>query len=242
VALPLMLVAGIAGGAAWAAIPALLRNRLGANEILTSLMLTYVAALLLSALVFGPLKDPQGYNFPQSPMFADDEMLPVVVPGTRVTAGTVFCLLLPIAGWLLLGRTVSGFAIRAFGESPAAARFGGFSQARTVWLVMLVSGGLAGLAGCFEVAGPIGQLIPVVSPGYGFTAIIVAFLGRLHPLGIIPAGLLMALSYVGGDLAQVAVGLPKGATGVVQGMLLFFPLGADALLRYRIVWNRTVAA
>ena len=235
-ALPLMLAAGIAGGVAWAAVPALLRTALGASEILTSLMLTYVAGLILTTLVFGPLKDPQGFNFPQSAMFADDATLPPVIAGTRATAGTLAGFILPLLGLLLLGRTVPGFAVRAFGEAPAAARFGGFSEAGTIWMVMAVSGGLAGLAGCFEVAGPIGQLIPSVSPGYGFTAIIVAFLGRLHPLGIVPAAVLMAVSYVGGDLAQVAVGLPKGATGVVQGLLLFFPLAAEFFARFRLVF------
>ena len=235
-----MVTAGVVAGMGWAAIPAFLRTRLRANEILTSLMLTYVAGLLLSWLVFGPLRDPQGHNFPQSRMFADDALLPVVIPGTRVTVGTILGFMLPAAAWVLLGRTVPGFAIQALGEAPAAARFAGFSEARTVWLVLLASGGLSGLAGCFEVAGPIGQLIPVVSPGYGFTAIIVAFLGRLSPLGIVPAGVLIALSYVGGDLARVAVGLPKGATGVVQGLLLFFPLAADCLTRLRI--SRTRAA
>lgn len=234
IALPLMIAAGIACGMFWAAIPAALKTRLGASEILVSLMLTYVAGLILTALVFGPLKDPEGYNFPQSRMFADDETLGIAFPGTRITWGTVIGMVLPALGWLVLGRTVGGFAIRAFGENPAAARFAGFSERRTVWMVMLASGGLAGLAGCFEVAGPIGQLIPQVSPGYGFTAIIVAFLGRLDPIGIIPAGILMALSYVGGDLAQVGVGLPKGATGIVQGMLLFFPLASDFFARYRI--------
>jgi simple sugar transport system permease protein len=233
VALPLMIVAGIAGGVAWAAVPALLRTAFGASEILTSLMLSYVAGLVLATLVFGPLKDPLGYNYPQSAMFADDATLAPIVAGTRVTAGTLACLALPFVGAWLLGRTVPGFGLRVFGEAPAAARFAGFSQGRTVWTAMAVSGGLAGLAGCLEVAGPIGQLIPAVSPGYGFTAIIVAFLGRLHPLGIIPASLLMAVSYVGGDLAQVAVGLPKGATGVVQAMLLFFVLAADVLGRRR---------
>jgi simple sugar transport system permease protein len=240
--LPLMVVAGVGGGMAWAAIPALLRTRLGASEILTSLMLTYVAGLVLTTLVFGPWKDPQGYNFPQSPMFDDAALLPVAIPETRVTWGTlVGIFVLPALGWLVLKRSVPGFAITAFGEAPAAARFAGFSQRRTVMQVMLASGGLAGLAGCFEVAGPIGQLVPSVSPGYGYTAIIVAFLGRLNPLGIVPAGVLMALSYVGGDLAQVAVGLPKGATGVVQGMLLFFPLAADFFARYRVVSVRRLA-
>lgn len=234
-ALPLMIGAGIGGGAAWAAVPAFLRTRLGASETLVSLMLSYVAGLVLSWLVFGPLKDPQGFNFPQSPMFADDATLPAAIAGTRITAGTIAGLLLPFAGAALLGRSVPGFAIRAFGLHQAAARFAGFSETRTVWLVLLASGGLAGLAGCFEVAGPIGQLIPQVSPGYGFTAIIVAFLGRLHPLGILPAGVLMALSYVGGDLAQVAVGLPKGATGIVQGLLLFLPLASEFFVRYRFV-------
>ena len=242
-ALPLMVAASIAAGAAWAAIPALLRVRLGASEILVSLMLTYVAALLLTALVYGPLKDPQGYNFPQSRMFADDELLPVIVPGTRITLGTAIGLLLPLAGVFVLGRTTAGFAIRVFGASPAAARFAGFSESGTIWRVMLASGALAGLAGGFEVAGPIGQLIPQVSPGYGFTAIIVAFLGRLTPLGIIPAGGLMAVSYVGGDLAQVAVGLPRGATGVVQALLLFFPLAGAFFTRVRVrIAPRRVAA
>ena len=234
--LPLMVAAAVGSGMAWAAIPALLRARLGASEILTSLMLSYVAGLILTALVFGPWKDPQGYNFPQSAMFDDAALLPVAIEGTRVTWGTLAGIfLLPAAGWLLLKRSVPGFAIAAFGTAPAAARFGGFSQRRTAALVMVASGGLAGLAGCFEVAGPIGQLVPSVSPGYGFTAIIVAFLGRLDPVGIVPAAVLIALSYVGGDLAQVAVGLPRGATGVVQGMLLFFPLAADFFARFRIV-------
>ena len=233
-ALPLMVAGGIAGGAAWAAIPAVLRTRCNASEILVSLMLTYVAGLLLTAMVFGPLRDPQGYGIPQSRMFADDEALPVLFGGTRITLGTAIGLLLPLAGAFWLRRSVAGFAIRAFGASPAAARFAGFSEPRTVWLVLLLSGGLAGLAGCFEVAGPIGQLIPAVSPGYGFTAIIVAFLGRLDPIGIIPAGLLVALSYVGGDLAQVGVGLPRAATGIVQGMLLLFPLASEFFVRYRL--------
>ncbi len=234
IALPLMALAGAAGGAAWAAIPAWLRTRFGASEILVSLMLTYVAGLLMTAMVFGPLRDPQGYGIPQSRLFADDEALPVLFPGTRITLGTAIGLALPLAGAFWLRRSVAGFAIRAFGASPAAARFGGFSEPRTIWLVLLLSGGLAGLAGCFEVAGPIGQLIPAVSPGYGFTAIIVAFLGRLDPIGIIPAGLLIALSYVGGDLAQVGVGLPRAATGIVQGMLLLFPLASEFFVRYRL--------
>lgn len=232
--LPLMCIAGILGGMAWAAIPALLRTRFNTSEVLTSLMLTYVASLLLTTLVFGPWKDPEGFNYPQSRLFNDSETLPLIVPGTRISLGTLLCFLVPFAGWVAMGRALVGFEIRTLGAAPAAARYAGFSQKRTVWLVMLLSGGLAGLAGLFEVSGPIGQLIPQLTPGYGFTAIIVAFLGRLNPLGIIPAGLLIALSYNGGDGAQIAVGLPKGASGLVQGMLLFFPLASEFLVRYRL--------
>lgn len=238
--LPLMCVAGALGGMAWAAIPAFLKTRFGVNEILTSLMLTYVASLALTSLVFGPWKDPEGFNFPQSRMFNDAEVLPMVA-GTRINAGTVFAFLVPVVLWVVLRSSLFGFQIRAVGLAPAAARYAGFSQTGTIWRVLLLGGGLAGLAGAFEVAGPIGQLIPQITPGYGFTAIIVAFLGRLHPLGIIPAGLLVALSYLGGEAAQVTTGLPKAATGLVQGMLLFFLLASDFLSRYRLTPVRPVA-
>lgn len=232
--LPLMCLAGILGGMAYAAIPAFLKTRLGVNEILTSLMLTYVATLFLSMLVYGPWRDPQGFNFPQSRLFTDAALLPVILSGTRLHLGALVALLVALAAWVIMTRTVIGFEIRVVGQAPAAAAFAGFDRNRTIWLCLLTSGGLAGLAGLFETAGPIGQLIPVLTPGYGFTAIIVAFLGRLHPLGIIAAGLLMALSYIGGENAQVEVGLPQAVTGVFQGLLLFFLLATDFLTRYRI--------
>ena len=232
--LPLMCAAGIAGGALYAAIPAFLKTRFDVNEILTSLMLTYVATLLLSTLVYGPWKDPAGYNFPYSRMFTDAAILPILMDGTRLHAGTMVALLIAVAGWVLMTYTIIGFQIRVLGQAPAAARFAGFSRAKLIWLCLLTSGGLAGLAGTFEIAGPIGQLVPVISPGYGFTAIIVAFLGRLHPLGIILAGLVMALSYIGGENAQVEVGLPQAVTGVFQGLLLFFLLASDFVVRYRV--------
>jgi len=234
ITLPLMCGAGILGGLAYAAIPAFLRTRFGVNEILTSLMLTYVATLFLSTLVYGPLKDPMGFNFPQSRMFGDAALLPILIEGTRMHLGTALAVMIAVAGWVLMTFTIVGFQIRVLGQAPAAARYAGFSGKRIVWFCLLLSGGLAGLAGTFEVAGPIGQLIPVISPGYGFTAIIVAFLGRLHPLGIILSGLLMALSYIGGENAQVEVGLPQAVTGVFQGLLLFFLLASDFLVRYRI--------
>ena len=244
--LPLMAVAAILGGMAWGAIPAFLKARFDVNEILTSLMLTYVAQLVLTMLIYGPWKDPEGFNFPQSRMFSDSAMLPLLVEGTRLNLGALVALLVALAAWVVMSRSIVGFQIRTMGLAPAAGRYAGFNRNRVIWLTMMAGSGLAGLAGLFEVAGPIGQIIPRISPGYGFTAIIVAFLGRLHPLGIVAAGLLMALSYIGGENAQVVVGLPKAATGLFQGMLLFFVLASDFLVRYRIVpvksAQRSVAA
>jgi simple sugar transport system permease protein len=232
--LPLMLIAGIVGGVVWAAIPALLRTRFNAHEILTTLMLSYVAIQLLGWLVHGPWKDPEGFNFPQTKQFEADALLPVLIEGTRVNLGTVFALLAVPLGAVLLGRTLTGFRIRVVGLAPGAARYAGFSDKGTVWFCLLLSGGLAGLAGICEAAGPIGQLQPIISPGYGFAAIIVAFLGRLHPVGILFASLLMALLYLGGEVLQMQQQLPLAATGVIQGMLLFFLLGTDVLINYRV--------
>jgi general nucleoside transport system permease protein len=232
--LPTMCLAGILGGMAYAAIPAFLKTRFDVNEILTSLMLTYVATLFLSLLVYGPWKDPEGYGFPESRVFSASATLPILLSGTRLHVGALVALLVATAGWILMSRTIVGFEVKVVGQASAAARYAGFSQKRMIWFCLLLGGGLAGLAGLFEVAGPVGQLVPVISPGYGFTAIIVAFLGRLHPLGVLIAALVMALSYLGGENVQIAVGLPQAVTGVFQGMLLFFLLACDVLVRYRI--------
>ncbi len=232
--LPLMLIAGVLGGMAWAAIPAFLKTRYDANEILTSLMLTYVATLLLSTLVHGPWKDPAGYNFPESVLFGEAALLPVLWDGTRLHLGGLLALFAVALAWFVLARTLLGFQVKVVGMAPQAAGYAGFARRRMVWVTLLIAGGLAGLAGIVEVAGPIGQLLPVVSPGYGFTAIIVAFLGRLHPLGILFAALVLALSYLGGETAQIELGLPQGITGVFQGMILFFLLASDVLIRYRV--------
>lgn len=231
--LPLVCVSGIAGGMAWAAIPALLRTRLGVNEILTSLMLTYVATLLLAALVFGPWKDPEGYSLPQSPLFSDAATLRPLIARTRLTAGTLLEFAAPIAIWAALRYALIGFKIRSSGAAPAAAAYAGFTRASVVWTVLLLSGGCAGLAGVLEVTGPIGQLIPQITPGYGFTAIIVAFLGRLNPIGILIAGLFLALTFIGGEQAQIAMKIPLDVTKVFQGILLFYVLACDSLILYR---------
>ncbi|MBC7216382.1 MAG: ABC transporter permease [Burkholderiaceae bacterium] len=235
---PALLLAGVLGGMAWAALTALLRERFHANEILVSLMLVYVASLLLSYLVFGPWKDPQGYNFPQTRMFERVTQMPRLWPGTRVHVGLLLALVGAAGLWVFLFRTRAGFAQQVGGLAPAAARYAGFSSRRALWLALLLSGGLAGLAGALEVAGPIGQLTPYVPAGYGFAAIIVAFVGRLHPLGMVLSAVLMSMFYIGGELAQSRLGLPKSITGVFQGLLLFTLLACDTLIAYRVRWGR----
>ncbi|MBB4845881.1 simple sugar transport system permease protein [Paucibacter oligotrophus] len=229
-----ILLAGSLGGMAWAAITAGLRSRFNANEILVSLMLVYVADLLLSYLVYGPWKDPAGYNFPQSISFLAVSKIPKLIEGTRLHIGVLIAAGAVLAMWVFMFRSYAGFALQVGGLAPAAARYAGFSSQGALWTTLLVSGGLAGLAGALEVAGPLGQLTPYVPAGYGFAAIIVAFVGRLHPLGIVFSGLLMSMFYIGGELAQSRLGLPKSITGVFQGLLLFSLLASDTLIHYRL--------
>jgi general nucleoside transport system permease protein len=235
--LPLMALAGIAGGMVWAAIPALLRIRYNANEILVSLMLVYVAVLLLSVLVHGPLRDPGSFNFPESRLFQADATLPVLITGTRAHMGFLVALIAVACAYIALGRHMFGFRATVLGQAPAAAKFAGISEARMVGACFMISGGLAGLAGLIEAAGPVGQLVPSIPVGYGFTAIIVAFLGRLNPLGIVLAGFVMALTYLGGERAQIAMSLPSATIAVFQGALLFFLLATDVLVHYRVRWR-----
>lgn len=234
----LILLAGVLGGMAWASITAVLRDRFHANEILVSLMLVYVAVQLLNYLVYGPWKDPMGFNFPQTKTFEAVTKVPRLMDGSRLNIG----LLLALAGvgglWVFLFRTYSGFAQQVGGLAPAAALYAGFSSRKALWLALLVSGGAAGLAGALEVAGPIGQLTPYVPAGYGFAAIIVAFVGRLHPVGMVFAAILMSMFYIGGELAQSRLGLPKSITGVFQGLLLFSLLACDTLIAYRVKWKK----
>jgi simple sugar transport system permease protein len=235
---PAILVAAAFGGALWAAITAWLRDRFNANEILVSLMLVYVAQLLLAWLVHGAWKDPEGFGFPQSKLFEPVARMPVVLPGTRLNIGFPLALLAAAALWLLLARAAIGYQLRVAGLAPAAARYAGFAERRLLWFALLLSGALAGVAGGLEAAGPVGQLTPTISPGYGFAGIIVAFVGRLHPVGIVAASFVMAQFYIGGELAQSRLGLPSALTGVYQGLLLFFLLACDTLVSHRIVWRR----
>ena len=237
--LPGMLVFGGLGGMFWAAIPAFLKTRYNTNEILTSLMLTYVGLLVLSYLIHGPWKDPDGQNFPESRLFHDSALLPILIDETRLNLGWCVALLVVALGWVLVSRHLIGFQIKVVGMASMAASFAGFKEKRLVWLTLLISGGCAGLAGVIELSGAIGQIVPSISPGYGFTAIIVAFLGRLHPVGVLFAGLLMALTYLGGDSAQISLNMPNSVTGVFQGMLLFFLLASDVLIRYRFKFRQS---
>ncbi|GEP11147.1 ABC transporter permease [Methylobacterium gnaphalii] len=232
--LPVMLIAGTMAGAAYALIPAVLKVRLGVSEILTSLMLVYVAQLLLDYMVRGPLRDPAGFNFPQSVGFDPAARLPYLMEGETLHMGVLIALLAVVLATIVLSRTLFGFEVRLVGASPRAARFAGFSDARLTLAAFAISGGAAGLAGIAEVAGRIGQLQPEISPGYGFTAIIVTFLGRLSPPGILLAAIVIALTTIGGEGAQIDLRLPLDLTRAFQGLLLGLVLGADVIARYHV--------
>ena len=238
--LPAMLLLGALGGALYALIPAICKVRFGASEILTSLMLVYVADLGMDYLVRGPWRDPHGMNFPTTADFDPVATVPTLIEGSRLHAGSILALLVVMLAAVLLGRTIMGFEIRLVGAAPKAARFSGFNADRLTLFTFAVSGALAGLAGIIEVAGPIGHLDPGVSSGYGFTAIIVAFLGRLNPIGILIAGLFLALTFIGGEGAQIALKVPLDLTKVFQGILLFYVLACNSLIVYRVRLVRTL--
>lgn len=232
--LPAMLVAGILGGMAWAAIPAFLRSRMNTNEILVTLMLTYIAALLLSWLVHGPWRDPAGFNYPQTALLPAAGMLPGFDYAYRANWSVLVTIVAVLAMWLFADRSFLGYKMSVGGAAPLAARYAGFRESAAIWIGLLCGGAAAGAAGMMEAAGPLGQLSPHISPGYGFAAIIVCFIGRLHAVGIVLGGLLMALLFLGGESVQVSLGMPAALTRVFQGILLFFLLAADFFIFYRI--------
>jgi simple sugar transport system permease protein len=235
--LVLMIIAGGIGGMLWAAIPAYLKTRFNTNEILVSLMLVYVAQLLVSWLVHGPMMDPDGFNFPQSRMFGDSARLPLLISGNRLNLALGFAIGALLVGYIFMFRSFVGFQMQVAGYAKDAARYAGFSAKRMIWIGLLSGGGMAGLAGMSEVAGPMGQITEHVSNNYGFAAIIVAFVARLNPVGIFFASLLMALLYLGGEQAQQYMNLPSSISNVFQGMLLMFLLGSDVLINYRVRWK-----
>ncbi|WP_278363853.1 ABC transporter permease [Acinetobacter schindleri] len=242
--LPLMIFMGAIGGALWGAIPALLKTHFNAEETLTTLMMNYVALFVLLYLVNGPWRDSEGMNFPQTVMFSESAILPMILEGTRVNASIFIIAVAVLLFWLFMRKSMTAFKLEVSGQAPLAAKYAGFSSSKAIWLSLVISGMMAGIAGICEVAGPIGQLNPSLSPGYGYAAIIVAYLGRLNPIGIVLSGSLMALIYLGGEMAQMQLQLPVAITGIFQGLLLFFLLGSDALIenRYRFATKRVVPA
>ena len=233
---PVMVVAGAFGGWVWAMIPAILKTRFNTNEILVSLMLVYVAETILAMASTGFLRNPQGSGFPGSRNFSSYPAAanPELIAGSGMHWGVVVAFVTVIAAYVLLQRHLLGFQIKLSGQAPRAARFHGVNPTSLVVLCMGISGALAGMAGLFEVTGPAGQITIDFNVGYGFTAIIVAFLGRLNPIGILLAGLIMALTYIGGEMASTNLGLPSAAIQAFQGMLLFFLLAVDVLSNYRL--------
>ena len=232
--LPLIILAGAIGGMIFAMIPAILKIYFNTNEILVSLMLVYVSKLLLDYLVVGPWSNPEGFNFPETRQFSDSARLPILFEGLRIHAGIFIALVSVFLAWVVLFKTYLGFQIKVSGLSLKTAKYAGFKGKTMILLVFMVSGACAGLAGVGEITGPIGQLHRMISPEYGFTAIIVAFLGRLNPIGIVFASLIVALTYLGAETAQIFLQVPKYTGQVFQGMILFFLLASDFLLFFRI--------
>jgi general nucleoside transport system permease protein len=235
----LVLLGGTAAGMLWAGVTALLRDRFNASEILVSLMLVYVAEQLLSYVVHGPWKDPSGYNFPQSATFLAQARVPRLVAESRANWTVVIALVSVVLFWLFMHKTHAGYKLEVGGLAPRAARYAGFSPRGALWTTLLLSGAMAGLAGALEVAGPVGQLTTQVPLGYGFAAIIVAFVGRLDPFGVALSSILMSMFYIGGELSQSRLGLPKSITGVFQGLLLFSLLTCDTLINNRVRLRRS---
>ena len=237
--LPLMIIGGAIGGAFWGMIPALLKNKFNTNEILTSLMLVYVALLILDFLVVGPWRDPDGYSFPKTRPFSDSGRMPLLFEGLRIHIGLIITLILIFISWFVFAKTIFGFQLKVSGFSPIAARYAGFNQKALIYLAFGICGAFAGIAGLAEVSGPIGLLYRDISPNYGFTAIIVAFLGRLHPLGIIFASLVIALTYLGAEDAQLFMQIPAAVGFLFQGLVLFYLLGADFLVKYKLEFKKS---
>ncbi|HRI55555.1 MAG TPA: ABC transporter permease, partial [Anaerolineae bacterium] len=244
--LPLMLVGGFLGGALWALIPAMLKAFLSVNEIITTLMLNYVAILWIQYLYYGPWKDPLGFGFPGTapfvdaawlPRLKDTAWLPQLFNTGRLHWGLALAIVAAIVVWLILDRTRWGYEIKIIGENSRAARYAGISIVRNILLVMILSGGLAGLAGFVQVAGISHRLQQGIAVGDGYTAIIIAWLARLNPFGVLVVALLMAALFVGGDQIQISMGLPAAVAGVLQGAILFCVLGGNFFTLYRVRWT-----
>ena len=237
--LPAMFIGGFLCGAAWGLIPAILKVKLGLNDVITTLMMNYIALYIVEWLIHGPWKGPSMRGFAYTDTFPQAARLPSIY-GTRIHWPTLILgIILAIFMYIMVTRTRSGFEIRVIGENPDAARFAGISQLKTTLLVMLISGGFAGLAGVGEVAGIHMRLLGPnhISMGYGYTAIIVAWLARRNPLAVIMTSFLFGIIMTGGDVIKVSLGLPFQMINVFNGLILFFLIGSEIFLRYKISFN-----
>lgn len=229
-ALPAMIMAGMLAGGLWALLPAIPRAYLGVNEIITTLMLNYVAILWVDYLVYGPWKDPKGFNFPLTAPFSPSFMLPSL-GDTRLHGGLIMAIVIAIILYLIFSRFKWGFEIKVIGQSASAARYAGMNIKGNILLVMLFSGAICGLAGMSEVSGITGRLQHGLSPGYGYTAIIVAWLSKLNPFAILLVSVLFGALQVGGYIVQTA-GVPAAVAAMLQGAILFFVLGGEIFTGY----------
>jgi ABC-type uncharacterized transport system permease subunit len=232
--LPLAILAGCAAGALWAGIPALLKTSLKVDETLVTLMLNYVAILFSEYLYYGPWRDPKGYGFPGSAPFPESAWLPRI--SGRAHIGLYFAFALALLMWIILNRTRWGFELKIIGSSPKAARYQGIAVERNLVLAILLSGALCGLAGACEVTGISHRLQQGLSLGYGYTAIIIAWMSQLNPIAVVPVSVVMAALLVGGDQVQMKMGLPAAMSLVMQGMILFPMLAGSLFTEYRLRW------
>jgi len=234
--LPLMVVMGMVGGAIWGLLTAIPRAYFQVNELITSLMLNYVALLLLNYFVFGPWKDPKGFNFPGTAEF-DTYAQMATLGGTRLHLGLIFGLVAVALYAFFIKYSKWGYELRLIGANPTAAKYAGIRINKHILIVMAISGGLAGLAGMSEVSGVAHRLMYGISPGYGYTAIIVAWLAKLNPIGLIVSSILFGGLIVGGFSVQT-IGLPASTSLMLQGAILFFLIGGEKMSRLRFKLNR----
>lgn len=235
--IPLVLIVGALAGAMLMLIPTILKLRLGVDEVVTTLLLNFVVLLFVSMMIEGPMKDPMGMGWPQSAPIIDEATLPKLVARTRVHAGLILAILAGIAVWIMMQRTTWGFEARAVGASPAAARFAGMPVPRVMIRVGLISGALAGLAGVSEVAGLKGYLTLDLSPGFGYSGIVVAMLAQLNALAVIVAALFVAIVFVGADFMSRAIGVSNYLANLVVATSLLTMLLASLATRYRLRWR-----
>lgn len=230
IAIPVLMLASFLAGGCWAAIPGWLKGRFGVSEIITTIMMNYIAIFLISYMIHHPLRDPQGY-LPQSQTLQASAKLPILITKTRLHLGIVLGILAAFIVYMIFKKTTLGYQMRVVGHNPLAGKYGGIHVSRIILISMLFSGGLAGIAGMVEIAGVHLRLFENISPGYGYTAIVIALLSYLHPLVVIVVSILFAGLIVGADAMQRMAGLPAALAYVVQGFIVLFVLASEYLVK-----------